>query len=76
MLCGQVLAQRAKLNLRVGRCKEAVEDFSKLQKLNAKSADLSFQDSARVCQMSLEHAERAEQVSRCENVLSKGVPAC
>lgn len=37
-------------------------DFAALQKLNTKNADLSLKDSARVCHMSLEHADRAEKV--------------
>eukprot|EP01031_Cornospumella_fuschlensis_P033638 gene33638-40692_t len=58
------LTQRAKLNMRLGRCAEAETDFQYLKQVNPKSKDLSLLQNAVSCKRSIHEAQRAFEQSR------------
>lgn len=58
------LTQRAKLNMRMGRCAEAESDFQYLKQVNPKSKDLSLLQNAISCKRSIHEAQRAFEQAR------------
>lgn len=53
-----VLAQRAKLQLKMGRCHEAKTDFDKLRVVNAQNKDLAVSRDAEACVHAAREADR------------------
>ena len=52
------LGQRAKLQLRIGRCSEALQDFHRLRKVNQSHKDLGSQEQAERCDVALKQVNK------------------
>jgi tetratricopeptide (TPR) repeat protein len=52
------LGQRAKLQLRIGRCSEALQDFHALRKINPAHKDLGSQEQAERCDITMKQVNK------------------